>query len=48
VTAAAESLDRAGVPNRIRWMDGDHDLHAHHPAELGGLLRDAVRDGLFE
>lgn len=47
VSAAEATFERSGVPLRVRWVPGDHDLHAHHPAELSGLLLDAVRDGLF-
>jgi pimeloyl-ACP methyl ester carboxylesterase len=47
VSSAEAAFERSGVPLRVRWIAGDHDLHAHHPAELAGLLLEAVRDGLF-
>lgn len=47
VAVAEATFERSGVPLRVRWMTGDHDLHAHHPAQLSALLLDAVRDGFF-
>ncbi|MBW3611709.1 MAG: alpha/beta hydrolase [Actinobacteria bacterium] len=43
VEAAAASLPRC----RVRWMSGDHDLHAHHPEELATLLHEATVDGFL-
>lgn len=43
VEAAAAALPRA----RVRWVSGDHDLHAQQPATVAGLLLDAVADGFF-
>ncbi len=38
----------AAIPSvRVRWLDGDHDLHAQHPDELAGAMLEATRDGLF-
>ncbi|MBW3643270.1 MAG: alpha/beta hydrolase [Actinobacteria bacterium] len=38
----------AALPEvRVRWMKGDHDLHAQHPEQVAGLLHDAVVDGFF-
>ena len=47
-TEAALSAARvAGVPVRVRWFKGDHDIHAQHPAELTDAILTAERDGLF-
>jgi pimeloyl-ACP methyl ester carboxylesterase len=43
VAAAEADIPRA----RVCWMDGDHDLHAQHPAELADLMLAAVSDGFF-
>lgn len=43
VESAAAALERA----RVRWIVGDHDLHAQHPAVVADLLRGAVADGFF-
>ncbi|MDP9419212.1 MAG: alpha/beta hydrolase [Actinomycetota bacterium] len=32
---------------RVRWMKGDHDLHAQHPEQVAELLHGAVIDGFF-
>ncbi len=38
----------AALPQcRLRWMAGDHDLHAHHPEALAALLHEATTDGFF-
>ena len=38
----------AALPEvRVRWMKGDHDLHAQHPEQVAGLLHDAVVGGFF-
>ena len=42
--AAAEA---AGVTARLAWFEGDHDIHAQHPAELTEAILAADRDGLF-
>lgn len=45
---AAEATMRAsGVPCRVEWFSGDHDIHAQHPAELAATLLEADRKGLF-
>ena len=45
---AAEKVMRAsGVPCRVRWFSGDHDVHAQHPAEVAEALLVAAREGLF-
>ena len=45
---AAEAAMRAsGVPCRVQWFTGDHDIHAQHPAEVSDALLAADRDGLF-
>lgn len=43
VAEAADALPRS----RVRWMAGDHDLHAHHPEELATALHAATGDGFF-
>jgi pimeloyl-ACP methyl ester carboxylesterase len=45
--AAEKALAAAAVPVRVRWFEGDHDIHAQRPAELAGALLEAERDGLF-
>jgi pimeloyl-ACP methyl ester carboxylesterase len=36
------------IPNaRVRWMTGDHDLHAQHPDELAAVLRELTAGGFF-
>jgi pimeloyl-ACP methyl ester carboxylesterase len=45
---AAEAAGRAaGTPIRVQWFQGDHDIHAQHPAELTDTLLAAERDGFF-
>jgi pimeloyl-ACP methyl ester carboxylesterase len=44
---AEKALTAAGVAVRVRWFEGDHDIHAQHPAELAEALLEAERDGLF-
>ena len=47
-TDAAEAALRAsGVPGRVEWFTGDHDVHAQRPAELALSLLVAERDGFF-
>ena len=45
--AALAAARPAGVPVRVRWFRGDHDIHAQHPAELTDAILAADRDGLF-
>jgi pimeloyl-ACP methyl ester carboxylesterase len=45
--AALAAAGPAGVPVRVRWFKGDHDIHAQHPAELAQAILSADRDGLF-
>jgi pimeloyl-ACP methyl ester carboxylesterase len=47
VEAAELALRASGVPFRVQWFTGDHDIHAQHPAELSEALLTADRDGLF-
>ena len=47
VEAAESALQASGVPCRVQWFAGDHDIHAQHPAELAEALLTADRDGLF-
>jgi pimeloyl-ACP methyl ester carboxylesterase len=38
----------AVIPSvRVRWFTGDHDIHAQHPGELGGVMHDCCADGFF-
>jgi pimeloyl-ACP methyl ester carboxylesterase len=38
----------AAIPEaRARWLTGDHDIHAQHPAELAGAMLAATREGFF-
>ena len=43
VDLALAALPRA----RVAWLDGDHDLHAQHPAELADVMVRTAGDGLF-
>jgi pimeloyl-ACP methyl ester carboxylesterase len=45
--AAVAAVRPAGVPVRVRWFKGDHDIHAQHPGELTDAILSADRDGLF-
>jgi pimeloyl-ACP methyl ester carboxylesterase len=45
--AALAATGATGVPVRVRWFKGDHDIHAQHPAELAEAILSADRDGLF-
>jgi pimeloyl-ACP methyl ester carboxylesterase len=45
--AARASALLSGVPVRIQWFKGDHDLHAQHPAELAEAILTAEGEGLF-
>jgi pimeloyl-ACP methyl ester carboxylesterase len=45
--AALAATGATGVPVRVRWFEGDHDIHAQHPAELAEAILSADRDGLF-
>jgi pimeloyl-ACP methyl ester carboxylesterase len=45
--AAEAALRASGVPCRVRWFSGDHDLHAQRPAELAETLLAADADGFF-
>jgi pimeloyl-ACP methyl ester carboxylesterase len=45
--AAVAAAGASGVPVRVRWFKGDHDIHAQHPAELTEAILSADRDGLF-
>lgn len=44
VERAAKSIERS----LVRWIPGDHDLHAQHPDTVAGLLDEATRPGFFE
>lgn len=43
VAEAAATLPRC----QLEWIEGDHDLHAHHPEALATLLHQATIDGFF-
>jgi pimeloyl-ACP methyl ester carboxylesterase len=45
--AAAAIAGAAGVPARVRWFQGDHDIHAQHPTELTEAILAAEREGFF-
>jgi pimeloyl-ACP methyl ester carboxylesterase len=48
--AKREEIGRAeaGLPRSVtRWIDGDHDLHAQHPALVAGLLHAAADGRIF-
>jgi pimeloyl-ACP methyl ester carboxylesterase len=47
VEVALEAARRTGTPVRIEWFQGDHDIHAQHPAELVSAILEAERSGLF-
>jgi pimeloyl-ACP methyl ester carboxylesterase len=46
-TAALAATEASGVPARVVWFSGDHDIHAQHPAELTAAILAADRDDLF-
>jgi pimeloyl-ACP methyl ester carboxylesterase len=38
----------AAIPDaRVRWFQGDHDIHAQHPDELADVFDACVTDGFF-
>jgi pimeloyl-ACP methyl ester carboxylesterase len=43
VARAGAALERSVT----RWIAGDHDLHAEHPALIAGLIHDATGPGFF-
>ena len=43
VDAAAAAIPSA----RVRWLAGDHDIHAQSPDELASVMHDATTDGFF-
>jgi hypothetical protein len=45
--AALAAAETSGVPARVVWFSGDHDIHAQHPAELTQAILAAERDGLL-
>ena len=45
--AAVTATGTTGVPVRVVWFEGDHDIHAQHPAELTEAILSADRDGRF-
>ena len=47
VDQAVAATAANGVPVRVDWFEGDHDIHAQHPAELTASFLAADHDGLF-
>jgi pimeloyl-ACP methyl ester carboxylesterase len=47
VEAALAATEASGVAARVAWFQGDHDIHAQHPAELTAAILSADREGLF-
>jgi pimeloyl-ACP methyl ester carboxylesterase len=45
--AAEAAAMVSGVPVRVQWFKGDHDLHAQHPAELADAMLAAEHEGPF-
>ena len=45
--AAEAALRASGVPGRVHWFVGDHDIHAQHPKELTETMLNEERSGLF-
>ena len=45
--AALAATEESGLPVQVHWFEGDHDIHAQHPAELAQAILSAERDGLF-
>ena len=43
VEAAAAAIPDA----RVRWLTGDHDVHAQHPHEVADAMHDMTTDGFF-
>ena len=38
----------AAIPNAsVRWLTGDHDLHAQHPRELAEVMLEMTTNGFF-
>jgi pimeloyl-ACP methyl ester carboxylesterase len=38
----------AAIPSvRVRWIEGDHDIHAQHPGELAEVMHAMTADGFF-
>jgi pimeloyl-ACP methyl ester carboxylesterase len=38
----------AAIPNaRVRWLAGDHDVHAQHPHELADVMLEMTTNGFF-
>jgi pimeloyl-ACP methyl ester carboxylesterase len=47
VEVAMAAAGVGGAPALVSWFEGDHDIHAQHPAELTEAILAADRDGLF-
>lgn len=47
--AKRDAVERAAAAARsvVRWVTGDHDLHAQHPALVAELIDAATRPGFF-
>jgi pimeloyl-ACP methyl ester carboxylesterase len=48
VEAAIAATAAGGVPARVIWFSGDHDVHAQQPAELTAAMLSAEREGFFD
>jgi len=44
---AVTAMGANGIPVRVQWFNGDHDIHAQHPDELAGAILSADREGFF-
>jgi pimeloyl-ACP methyl ester carboxylesterase len=47
VETAVAATAANGVTVRVDWFEGDHDIHAQHPAELAASILAADLDDLF-
>jgi len=47
VADALAATASGGVPARVMWFSGDHDIHAQHPAEVTEAILAADREGFF-
>jgi pimeloyl-ACP methyl ester carboxylesterase len=47
VEVAVAAAGASGTPARVSWFEGDHDIHAQHPAQLTEVILAADREGFF-
>ena len=45
--SAAAAAERTLPRARVRWLTGDHDIHASRPAEVAELMLQGVADGFL-